>query len=235
MQYVQTRFSIFWIVLRPLIIVAIFTFIFDKLIHIPTLHYQYPLFAISGLIIWNNFSFMVNNAGNVIVSNQQLIKKVYFPRLILILSKFLIGMVDVTVTFILLIILISIWKYPLTRHLVFFPVFLFSGALSGSALAILLNAFTIKHRDLHQFVPTLIGFMIWLTPVFYPITIIPQNYSYLVYLNPIAGIIQGSRWAILGDTFPSIWFLPSFICCLVILIGSVVLFIRNEDVLSDYV
>jgi lipopolysaccharide transport system permease protein len=192
-QYVQTRFNVLWVILRPLLVVAIFTFIFDKLIHINSLLYPYPLFAISGLIIWNNFSFMVNNAGNIITSNQQLIKKVYFPRLVLIVSKMLISLVELAVTFILLLILMLIWNFPIRIQILMAPVFIIIGLLTGTGIAVWLNALTIKYRDLHQFVPTLVGFMIWLTPVFYPVTLIPSRYSFILYINPVSGVIQGLR------------------------------------------
>jgi lipopolysaccharide transport system permease protein len=234
-QYVQTRFNLLWAVLRPLFVLAIFTFIFDRMIHIPGLQYPYPLFAISGLIIWNNFSFMVNNAGSVIISNQQLIKKYYFPRIILIFSKTLIGLIEVGITFLLMVILMLIWQHPIPLQVIFAPVFVVLGLVSGMGLAIWLNALTIKFRDLHQFVPTLIGFLIWLTPVFYPATLIPSDFSFVAFFNPIAGVIQGFRWTVLGDPFPSIWYLPSFVVSLGMLFSGFLIFIRSEAELVDYI
>lgn len=234
-QYAQTKLSVLWVVLRPLLVIAIFTLIFDRLIHIPGQLYPYPLFAITGLIIWNNFSFMVNNSGNVIINNQQLIKKMYFPRVILLFAKLLNSLVEVGATFILLLLLLLLWQYPISYHLVFAPIFVGAGLITGLCVSIWLNALTIKHRDLHQFVPTLIGFMVWLMPVFYPATIIPSEYSFILYLNPIAGAMQGFRWAILGDTLPSIWYIPSFIVTVVLLLWGGVVFIRAEDELADII
>jgi lipopolysaccharide transport system permease protein len=102
-------------------------------------------------------------------------------------------------------------------------------------ITVWLNALTIRYRDLNHLVPTVVGFMIWLTPVFYPVTLIPQRYSFLLYFNPISGIIQGCRWAILGDVFPSLLFLPSVIFSFLMLLLGSMIFIRAEADLADYI
>lgn len=234
-QFVQTKLNLLWSVLRPLMVLALFTFIFDRVIHIPGLNYPYPLFAFSGLIIWNNFSFMVNNAGSVLIANQNLIKKMYFPRIILLLSKMLISLLDVLISFVILLILLLAWQYPISIQFVFAPFFIFLSLICGTAIAIWMNALTIKHRDLHQFVPTLIGFVIWLTPVFYPVTLIPDEYKIVSYLNPIAGAIQGFRWAVLSDTKPSLWYMPSIFASLILLYAGFIAFVKSETILSDYI
>jgi lipopolysaccharide transport system permease protein len=106
-------------------------------------------------------------------------------------------------------------------------------AVAGTTISIWLNALTVNHRDLHQFVPTVIGFMIWLTPVFYPVTLIPSQYSFFLYLNPIAGIIQCFRWSVLGDPFPGFWVLPSFLFILLMVILGLKSFIKSEVDLPD--
>lgn len=234
-QYVQTRLALFWVLLRPLIILAIFTFVFDNMIHIAELSYPYPLFAISGLLIWNNFSFMVNNTGTAIVSNQSMIKKYYFPRIILILSKSLIGLLEFAVTFLLLLTLMLVMRFPFGVQFFLFPFFVLVTLLIGGTVSIWVNALTIKHRDLHHFVPTLVGFLIWLTPVFYPVTLLPQKFAFLIYLNPMAGAMQGFRWTVLGDPALSIWYLPSFIVIGVLFIIGFLLFIRAESEIADYI
>jgi lipopolysaccharide transport system permease protein len=234
-QYIQTRLNFLWVVLRPLMVLALFTFIFDRLIKIPGLQYPYPLFAFTGLLVWNNFSFLVNNGGNAIVNNQHLIKKIYFPRIILLLSKLLTSLIELGVSLILTILLMLVLRYPFSAKIIFVPVFVSISVLCGLAIAIWLNALNIKHRDLHQFVPTLIGFLIWLTPVFYPVTLIPQEYSFILYLNPISAAIQGCRWAILGDALPSLYYLPMISFSFLVLILGLMIFIRSEGDLVDYI
>jgi lipopolysaccharide transport system permease protein len=233
-QYAQTRFSFLWIVLRPLMVLAIFTFIFDKVMHVPGLTYPYPLFAFTGLIAWNNFSFMVSNGGNVITSNQALIRKVYFPRIILILAKVLTSFAELGSSLLLVFILQLILGHPFGWQLIFLPVFVLFNALIGCGVAIWLSAFSVKHRDLNQFVPNLVGFLIWLTPVFYPATLLPSNVSYLIYFNPVAGVVQGFRWAILGDSFPSAYYLPAFAFSILFLAIGYFFFVKTEGEITDY-
>lgn len=234
-QYVQTRLNLFWVVLRPLMVLALFTFIFDRLIKIPNLLYPYPLFAFSGLIVWNNFSYLANNAGNAVIINQSLIKKIYFPRIILLLSKLLVSLVELGVSLLLLFALMLIMGQPFTWRILFLPCFIAIGILAGMTIAVWLNALNIRYRDLHQFVPTLIGFLIWLTPVFYPDSLIPKSYSFILYLNPISASIQGCRWAILGDTLPGIYYLPTILLCGVVFAVGLMVFIRSEGDLADYI
>jgi lipopolysaccharide transport system permease protein len=234
-QYVQTKLSVLWVLLKPLMVLAIFTFIFDRLMHIPGQQHPYPLFALIGLLVWNNFSFLVNNGGNIIISNQDLIKKVYFPRVVLLLSKFLISLIELGVSLLLILILMIILHVPFDWKIVFVPAFLTISIMCGLTIALWLNAFSIKYRDLQQFVPTLIGFLIWLTPVFYPVTLVPNEYSFILYLNPIAATIQGCRWAILNDAPPSLCYLPMIIFNLFVFCVGLIVFIRSEVDVVDYV
>ena len=234
-HYVQTRLNLLWLVLRPLMLLALFTFVFDGLIHLPGILYPYPLFVLTGFLVWNNFSYMVNEAGNAIVSSQQLVKKMYFPRIILVFSKMLEGVAELVVTFVLILLLMAFLHYPLHLQILFVPFFIIMGLICGLAVAIWLSALTIRYRDLNHFVPTLVGFLIWFTPVFYPVTLIPEKYSVFIYMNPISGVIQGCRWAILNDTFPSLYFLPSFIISIVLLLIGLLIFIRAESELADLI
>jgi len=234
-QYVQTRFNWLWVVLRPLMVLALFTFIFGRLIKIPGLNYPYPLFAFSGLIIWNNFSFMINSAGNAVLGSQQVVKKMYFPRIILVFSKLLVGLVEVFVSLGLMLGLIVLLRYPVHPQILFLPLFILLSLIPGTAIAIWMNALTIRYRDLNHFIPVLMGFMIWLTPVFYPVTLVPAEYSFILYLNPLSGVIQGCRWAVLGDSFPSLLFLPSLLASFVLLVAGFLTFISVDSDLADYI
>lgn len=234
-QYVQTRLNFIWALLRPLMVLALFTFIFSRVITIRNQNYPYPLFAFTGLMVWNNFGFLVTNAGTTIVNQQQLIKKMYFPRLILIFSKLLVSMVELGISFALTIVLMFALGYPPGERIVFVPFFLVISILVGLTVAIWLSALTIRYRDLNQFVPTLIGFLIWLTPVFYPVTLVPAQYSFILYLNPISAAIQGCRWAILGDVMPSIYYLPAILASFVFFVAGLFVFIRSESDLADYI
>lgn len=234
-QFAQTRLSILWLVVRPLIILGIFSFVFDKLLTIPDLKYPYPIFAFIGILVWNNFSYMVNIGGSAIITSQSLIKKIYFPKLILVLAKIIHGLVELVVSLLLLLILILFMGYDVSPNIIFLPVFLLINILTGTTIAIWLNSLTIKNRDLNHLVPILVGFLIWLVPVFYPTTLIPSTYSFILYLNPVAASIQGCRWAILGDAAPSIMYLPAIFICFVMLYFGLKVFVRNESDLVDFI
>jgi lipopolysaccharide transport system permease protein len=234
-QYVQTRLNWLWVIFRPLMVLGLFTFIFGKLIKIPGLSYPYPLFAFSGLIIWNNFSFMINSAGNAVLGSQQIVKKIYFPRVILVFAKLLLSLLEVVVSIALMLILIAALGYPVHAQILFLPVFILLALIPGTAIAIWMNALTIRYRDLNHFIPVLLGFLIWLTPVFYPVTLVPKEYSFILYLNPLAGVIQGCRWAVLGDSFPSLLFLPALIGSFFLLLAGFLIFIRVDSDLADYI
>ena len=124
--------------------------------------------------------------------------------------------------------------FPISFNLLWLPFFLLLNIITGFTIALWLNALSVRFRDLNHFVPQLIGFLIWLTPVFYPVTIVPQEYSFLLFFNPMVGIIQGYRFAILGDAFPLLQYFYSFVAVLVFLIAGLLLFIRVEDEMPDY-
>ena len=233
-QYTQTIFGTLWAVLRPLMILAIFTFVFGKLLTLKDVKYPYPLFAFSGLMAWNYFSFIVNNGGTAIATNQQLIRKIYFPKVILVLSKIMVGSVEFAVSVLLMLAMMLVTGFPISFNLLWLPFFLLLNIITGFTIALWLNALSVRFRDLNHFVPQLIGFLIWLTPVFYPVTIVPQEYSFLLFFNPMVGIIQGYRFAILGDAFPLLQYFYSFVAVLVFLIAGLLLFIRVEDEMPDY-
>lgn len=233
-QYSQTMLGVLWAILRPLMILLIFTFIFDKLVHIPGMQSPYPVFVFSGLIAWNYFSFLVTNGGNALVSNQQIVRKIYFPKIILILAKALVGGVEFLISLLLMLALMVGIHFPITTHIIWLPLFILLNTITGITVAIWLNAFSVRFRDVNQFIPQLIGFLVWLTPVFYPATIIPASLSFLIFYNPLAGIIQGYRYALLGESFYMADYLFVFTAVCVCLIIGLFIFIRAEDEMADY-
>lgn len=233
-QYTQTIFGVLWAVMRPLMILLIFTFIFARVIPIQGLKYPYPLFAFSGLIAWNYFSFIVNSGGTAIASNQHLIRKIYFPKIILLLSKILVGSVEFFVSVFLMFLMMMIVRYPVSLNLICLPFFLLLNIITGFTIAVWLNALSVRFRDLNHFVPQLIGFLIWMTPVFYPMTLVPKSYSFILFFNPLAGIVQGYRFSILGDFFPPYQYFFCFAGVVAMLIAGLLLFIRVEDEMPDY-
>jgi len=231
-QYAQTYFGVFWAVLRPVIILSIFTVLFSYLLKIHTAS-PYILFAFTGMIAWNLFSQIAATASSAISLRQDLIRKMYFPKIILPLSKALVAGVDTLVSLIMFFVLAALVRFPLSWHIFLFPFFLFLNICLGLSIAIWMYVLTIRYRDLQQIVMPIIGIGIWFTPVFFPTTIIPEQYHFLLYFNPMAGIIAGFRYAILGEAFPDFYYWISFFVVIAITALAIWSLIRVEDEIVD--
>lgn len=234
-KYSQTFLGILWSVLQPLTGLLIFTIFFAKLIKVDTHGIPYPLFAFTGMIAWYFFVFIVNQGGMSLVDSEYLLKKIYFPRLILPISKVLVGLVDFGISVILLLVIMIISGHLPKLTLVYFPIFLGLTILSGLSVAIWLSALTIRFRDFQHIIPYLVNFGIWMTPVFYPTTLIPQKYQFVLYLNPMAGIIGGFRWCLLGDVRPPIQYLVGIIIMVLVFITGLIYFDRIEREIVDLI
>ena len=246
-QYAQTFLGILWSAIQPLSGLAVFTLFFDVMLKMDldlNKDIPYPLFAFSGMLSWYYFTYLVSQAGTSLVNNQDLIKKIYFPKLVLPFSKVLVGMVDFGISLIILIFMVLVWADdPPGINMVFLPLFILLNIMVGLSVAIWLAALTIRYRDFQHIIPYLVNFGIWLTPVFFPATIIPEGFENAVYLNPMAGIIAGFRWCVMGidlqqgvpnlDAF--LYYLPSFAVAAVILIAGLLYFRKVEKTIADFV
>lgn len=232
--YAQTYFGILWSIIRPLFTLFVFTIIFKYFLHVPT-HSPYYLFAFAGMIAWNFFSLIVMNASTAIIQKQSLIRKMYFPKLILPLSKIIVAAAETGVSLVLLLVLLLFEKIPMNFSALLLPLFIFLNICCAFAIAVWMNALNIRFRDLNQIIPAIIGIAIWVTPVFYPITIIPKGYEFFIFANPMAGIIKGYRFALLGEGFPEWQYWISILLTLTIMVAGVVYFIRKEDEVADFI
>lgn len=231
--YVQTYLGIGWAVVRPLIILGIFTLLFKTLLKIHT-DSPYYLFAFSGMIAWNFFSNLVNNASSAIVQKQQLIRKMYFPKLILPLSKILVSGVETGVSILIVFLMLLIEGIPFHWNMLLLPFFLFLNICCGFCIAVWMNALNISFRDLNQIVPPLIGMGIWFTPVFFPTTIIPPAYQFVLWFNPMAGVVKGFRYSLLGEQFPEWQFFVGFGVIVILTLIGIWYLTQVEDELVDY-
>jgi len=232
-KYAQATLGLFWAALQPLAGMLVFTLFFDKLIHINGLQSPYPLFAFSGMLGWNFFSFIVNSASTSLTNNQNLIQKIYFPKLILPISKVAVGLAELCISLVVMLLLTLVLMHTIPLQIVFLPFVIAANILVGLSLAIWLNALTIRNRDLQHIIPYLINFSIWLTPVFYPGSLIPYRYHWLIYCNPMAGVLEGYRWALLGEHFPSVHYVFSFIVVVVLLVSGLFYFKRTERYIAE--
>ncbi len=238
-RYAQTFLGLLWAVLQPLATLTIFTIVFGKAVKVDTGGVPYPLFAVTGVAAWTYFAFVMKEAGSSIISAQQMVKKIYFPRLVIPLSKALVGFVDFGIAFLFMIILMVYYQVAPSSHIIFLPVFILMIIISALGVGIWLSALTIRYRDFQHVVPFMVQFGLYATPTAYPaqavLESLPEWLVTIYYLNPMAGIIEGFRWCMLGGAAPSPFAYLSFGIILVILITGLYYFKRVERVMADIV
>ena len=234
-QYSQTFLGILWSMIQPLTGLLIFTFFFNYVVKVDTGGIPYPLFAFSGMISWYFFSSLMAQSGTSLMQSQYLIRKIYFPKLILPISKSLTCFVEFSISLLLLFVIMMITGYYPSINILFLPFFILFNLMTGLAVGLWLSALTIRYRDFYHIIPYLINFGIWLTPVFYPATLIPHKIQFLIYFNPMAGIISGFRWSLLGGAPPSVYYLFSFGFVIIIFISGLYYFRKMETKIADLV
>ncbi|NMC12510.1 MAG: ABC transporter permease [Chloroflexi bacterium] len=234
-RFQQTLIGVFWIALQPIIQVLIFYLILGILVKVPTGDIPYPLFFLSGFVAWQLFSQIVNSSAFSMTSNIGVITKSYFPRLVLPLSSTIGSLIDFFVSFILLIILMGLNSYPITTRFFFIPILLLLTMIFSSGVGLLFGALMVSFRD----VKNLLGFilMIWmyLTPIMYPISLVPPKYQILLSINPLTSLVESFRWVFLktGSLPPMSHFLVSFIMMMVIWLLGAVYFRNMENKIAD--
>jgi lipopolysaccharide transport system permease protein len=232
-QYAQTYLGILWSVLQPLTALLIFGFFFRRVVPLRT-NVPYSVFVFTGILGWFYFTGLIGQAGTSLMSNQLLIKKIQFPLLVLPLAKALVGLAEFSISLVILVILLFYTGNGLSARIIYLPLAVLANVFAGLSVGIWLSAFTIRFRDLHHIIPYLIGFGIWLTPVFYPTTTVPVNYKWIYYFHPVASVIALYRWIFIGLPFDVWQFVTSFIISLVLLFTGLFFFIRNEKFVADY-
>lgn len=198
-RYRQTLLGGLWAVLQPLIAMIIFTFVFHRLAGVKSDGPPYPLFAFAGLAPWSFFSTAVSQSSNSLVSNQQLVSKVYFPRVFVPLGAVGALLLDLVFSLALLFVLMIYYHWPITAGALLLPIFILGAILSASGLGLILSALNVSFRDVKYAVPFLIQMGIFVTPVIYPSHYIPERWQMLMGLNPMAGVVIGFRHALLGS------------------------------------
>jgi len=234
-RFSQTLFGIFWSFVQPLVALFIYSIFFYKILGINTNNVPYPLFVFPGVMVWFHFIQLVNETGTCLQSNQELIRKVSFPKLIIPLSKIICTSMEVVISFFLLVIMLFIYDVDVTARLIFFPLILMINILLGFSIGIWISSLTIKYRDFHHIIPFLVNFLIWISPVFYPSTILPDNLEYLIFINPISSVLCLYRWCLIGMPLPEGILLYNLIPSLLILTLGLVYFKNNEKKIVDFV
>lgn len=199
-RYRQTLLGGVWAVLQPLMAMFVFTFFFHRLAGVKgDPQVPYPVFAFAGLSVWTFFANALAQSSNSLIANQQMVKKVYFPRIFIPLGTIGAMLLDLVLSLVLLAFLMLYYRIHLTTHALFLPLFILGALLSASGLGMMLSALNVSFRDVKYAVPFLIQMGIFVTPVIYPIHVIPQKWILLMGLNPMAGMVIGFRYSLLGS------------------------------------
>ncbi len=233
-RYAQTFLGFIWAVIQPLATLLIFFFIFGKAIKVDTGNIPYPLFALSGLAAWSYFSFVISTSGRSIINESGMIKKIFFPRLVIPFSKALVGLIDFAISLVLLFLAMFYYKESLTWNLLFMPIFLFLILLISVGVGIWISALSLRYRDVQHIIPFFIQIGLYATPVAYSANEIPEKYQLIYHLlNPMAGIIEGFRWSLMASELNLFYLFYSFILVLCIFISSIFYFMKIEKIMAD--
>ena len=235
-RYKQTVIGVLWVVLQPVLNMLVFTLFFGRLAKLPSDGLPYPVFYFAALVPWTYFSYSLSSTTNVVVENQRLITKVYFPRLILPISTALSGLVDFAIGFAVLSIFCFAYGIRPTLAAFWLPVLLLLALFTALGVGLWLSALNALYRDVRYVMPFLIQFWMFASPVAYPSSLVPARWRWLYSLNPMAGVIDGFRWAITGHgNAPGLLLLASASAVMLVLLGGVFFFNRMETTVADQV
>jgi lipopolysaccharide transport system permease protein len=235
-RYKQTSLGIGWAVLQPFITMLIFTGIFSRLAKIPSDGLPYPIFVFTALLPWNYFSGSLNRATNSVVGEANLISKVYFPRIVVPLSSVLSGFIDFVFAFIILLGMMFWFGIAPTSAMIALPFLLLLAAATALGVGLWLSAMNARYRDIGQLIPFVIQCWMYASPVAYPISMVPEKWRLLYSLNPMTGVIEGFRWALLGKEHPMFLGMAlSGLVVTILLLGGIVFFKRMAASFADIV
>ncbi|MCX5694891.1 MAG: ABC transporter permease [Candidatus Omnitrophica bacterium] len=237
-RYKQTVIGIAWAILRPLLTMIVFTVIFGRLAKFPSDgNVPYAIMVYAAMLPWQFFASSVSDSSNSLIDNTQLITKVYFPRIIIPISSVVTSFIDFLVSFVILIFLMFYFKFNPSWNILYLPVFLMIAFITAAGVGLYITALNVKYRDFRYIVPFIVQFGLYISPVGFSSSIIPGEYRLLYSMNPMVGVIDGFRWAILGAK--STIYLPGFLMSigvmLFFLIFGIYKFRKMEKTFADII
>ena len=234
-RYKQTELGIIWAIIQPLSTMLIFTLFFGRLAGVPSDNIPYPIFAFAGLLAWTFFANAITNSGNSLVGSAHLITKVYFPRMIIPGAAVAAGLVDFAIAFVILVLLMIYYGVAITWNMLMFPVLLLLLTLLALGVGMWMSALNVKYRDVRFALPFMVQLWMYISPVIYPASFLPEKLRWLLSLNPMTGIIEGFRSSLFGRPFNWIALGASAVITLILLIYSSYVFRRMEKSFADIV
>lgn len=235
-RYKQTALGILWAIIQPFFTMLIFTIVFSRFGRVPSDGLPYPVFAFCALLPWQLFAFALSEASNSVVANQRLITKVYFPRLIIPLAAVCVGVADFVVGLLVLAALMAYYGIVPNAAVWTLPLWALLAVITALSVGLWLSALNVRYRDVRYTLPFLTQMWLFATPVAYPLALVPPEWRFLYALNPMVGVVEGFRWALLGNAAsPGIPVLISTGAVVALLAGGLFYFRRTEQTFADIV
>jgi lipopolysaccharide transport system permease protein len=235
-RYKQTLFGASWAILQPFMTMIVFSIFFGNLAEIPSDGVPYPIFSFTALLPWTLFSKALQDASKSLVASSHMITKIYFPRMILPLSAVLAGLVDFFIAFAVLIGMMFYFGIMPTANVWMLPLFLLLALITAIGVGLWLSALNVLYRDIGYVIPFLTQFWMFITPIAYPSSMVPEKWQAIYAINPMAGVVDGFRWALMGTGQPpGLMILVSSLVAVVLLISGMFFFRRMERLFSDMV
>ena len=235
-RYKQTLLGVAWAILQPLAIAISLTLFLSHVVKLSPEELPYPVFAFSGMVIWQFFAQSLVGAGNSLIENERLVSKVYFPRLLVPLSSVLASLFDLAISLFILAAFLIYYQTPPGAVLIFFPTIVLLAVLAASGTGFWLSALNVKYRDVRYTINFLVQFWFFATPIAYPSSAVPDRWRIVYQLNPMVGVVEGLRWSLRGSAgFPARSLALSVGVTLAVLVSGVYYFRLTEDTFADYI
>lgn len=236
LRYKQTALGVIWVIMQPLVAALIFAIIFGQLAGLPSGETPYLLFVFAGLLPWNLFAGALQRAGNSLIGDARLITKIYFPRMVIPIGSSAAVVVDFLVTLAVMFVLIALFRAPLTLNLLALPLLTVLTLLVAIGISFIISSLNVYYRDFSYALPFAIQVWMYASPLVYTADIVPQAWRWLYALNPMVGVIEGFRWALLGvGEFPALPLLLSTIAAVALFVVGALIFQRVERTFADVI
>src|SRR6266436_9761794 len=235
-RYKQTALGAAWAVIQPFFMMVVFSLFFGRLAGVKSDGIPYPIFTFCALLPWQLFAHALTESSNSLVANERLITKVYFPRLAVPISAVLGGLIDFAIAFVILLLMMAYYRIVPTRAIFALPAFILLAIVTALGVGLWLSALNVKYRDVRYTITFLVQFWLFATPVAYPSSIVPERWRMVYGLNPMAGVVEGFRWALLGKSQgPGGLLVVSIAVVILIFLGGLYYFRRMEAEFADVV
>ena len=236
-RYKQTVIGIAWAVIRPFLTMIVFTIVFGKLAKLPSGGAPYPIMVFAAMLPWQFFATSFTEAGNSLIANANMISKVYFPRLVMPTSAVIVSFVDFLISFVILICLMLWYGFIPELRILTLPLFILIAFAASLSAGLWIAALNVRYRDFRYIIPFIVQFGLYISPVGFTSSIVPDKWRLLYSLNPMVGVIDGFRWAILGGEYNIYWpgFFLSLTLVTIILVSGIVYFRKTEKTFADVI